>query len=209
MSTPETWGLELVHGGGVGRGSGRLAAVVVLRSSPYPADSGQSGADGSKSRAPREAWSGTGPGSERSKAGDRSKAGHRREALVRLGRSARGRDGGRPVRQLQVEQDGPNGGWIGEEGDDPHLPSTRRAKQRQHLVDACEQESPEGAGAAGGGALSGSRRPGRRGCPRRREGNCSRGGHAPAGRASRNSGPSSPPSSLRHGPPCRWPRLGP
>jgi len=104
------------------------------------------------------------------------------EGELGLRRSAGGRYGRRPVRQLQVEQDGANGGRIGEEGQDPHLPSTGGAQQRQHLVDPGEQESPEGTGAAGGWALGGISWPGRGRDGRRREGTCPCGGYGPAGR---------------------------
>ena len=102
--------------------------------------------------------------------------GHRREALVgdvlglggvegrclieepgeeiALGRSARGREVRRFVGEVEVEEDGGDDGRIGEEREDPHLTATGGTEQRQHVVDASEQDGPadlRGRGRSGGG----------------------------------------------------------
>jgi len=76
------------------------------------------------------------------------------EEKVGLWRRSGGSDGGRLVRQLEVEEDGQNDGRIGEEGEDPHLAPTNGTEQRQHLVDPGDELGPtdaRGGGRAGGG----------------------------------------------------------
>ena len=61
---------------------------------------------------------------------------------IALGRSARGSEGRGLVRDVEVEEDGGDDGWIGEEREDPHLTATGGTEQRQHVVDASEQDGP-------------------------------------------------------------------
>jgi hypothetical protein len=46
------------------------------------------------------------------------------------------------VRQVEVNEDGADDGRIGEKGEDPHLPATARAQERQDLVDVSEKLGP-------------------------------------------------------------------
>ncbi len=67
-----------------------------------------------------------------------------------------------------MEEDGGDDGRIGEEGEDPHLAAAGGTEQRQHVVDASEQDGPADSGR--GGALT------------RRLGGNGRGGGIPFGR---------------------------
>jgi hypothetical protein len=64
------------------------------------------------------------------------------EKEVALGRPARGCHGRGPVGQIEVNEDGPDDGWIGEEGEDPHLTAAARTQERQNFVDPCEKLGP-------------------------------------------------------------------
>ena len=73
---------------------------------------------------------------------------------IALGRSACGSEGRGLVREVEVEEDGGDDGRIGEEREDPHLTATGGTEQRQHVVDASEQDGPadpRGRGWGGGG----------------------------------------------------------
>ncbi len=73
---------------------------------------------------------------------------------IALGRAARGSEGRGLVRDVEVEEDGGDDGRIGEEREDPHLTATGRTEERQHVVDASEQDGPadpRGRGWGGGG----------------------------------------------------------
>ena len=59
-----------------------------------------------------------------------------------LGWPAGGREGRRFVGEVEVEEDGGDDGRISEEREDPHLTTTGRTEQRQHVVDASEQDGP-------------------------------------------------------------------
>ena len=88
---------------------------------------------------------------------------------IALGRSARGREGRRFVGEaltprnaciawgprVEAEEDGGDDGRIGEEREDPHLTATGRTEQRQHVVDASEQDGPADLRGRGRGGLGG------------------------------------------------------
>ena len=75
---------------------------------------------------------------------------------IALGRSACGSEGRGLVREVEVEEDGGDDGRTGEEREDPHLAATCGTEQRQHVVDAREQDGPSDP-RVGGGLGSGSR----------------------------------------------------
>jgi len=58
--------------------------------------------------------------------------------------------------RFEVEEDGGDDGWVGEEGEDPHgaaattLRAVPRAEERQDLIDPCEEHGPADACGAGG-----------------------------------------------------------
>jgi hypothetical protein len=60
-----------------------------------------------------------------------------------LGRAASGGDTGRPMGQIEVEEDALDGGGEGDEGDDAHLTAAGGAEEREHLVDAGQELGPE------------------------------------------------------------------
>jgi hypothetical protein len=62
------------------------------------------------------------------------------------------------VGEIEVEEDGGDDGRIGKERDDPHLSAAGGTEQRQHVVDAREQDGP---------ANSRERGPSGSGCGRR------------------------------------------
>ncbi len=49
--------------------------------------------------------------------------------------------------EVEVPEDPADDGWVGEEGDDAHLPMAGRAPQRVDLIDAGQETGPSGAGA--------------------------------------------------------------
>ena len=71
---------------------------------------------------------------------------------------AGGREGRGLVGEVEVEEDGGDDGRIGEEREDPHLSAAGGTEQRQHIVDASEQDGPadpRGRGRRGGGSADG------------------------------------------------------
>jgi hypothetical protein len=73
---------------------------------------------------------------------------------IALRRPAGGREGRGLVREVEVEEDRGDDRWIGEEREDPHLGAAGGTEQRQHVVDASEQDGPadpRGRGRSGGG----------------------------------------------------------
>ena len=60
-----------------------------------------------------------------------------------LGRAASGGRAGRPMRQVEMEEDVLHGGGEGDEGADPHLAAAGRAQEREDLVDASQELGPE------------------------------------------------------------------
>jgi hypothetical protein len=59
---------------------------------------------------------------------------------IALGRSARGREGWGFVREVDVEEDGGDDGRIGQKREDPHVGAAGGTQERQHVVDASEQD---------------------------------------------------------------------
>lgn len=67
-----------------------------------------------------------------------------------------GRDWRGPVGQIEVNEDGAEDRRIGEEGEDPHLATTVRAQQGEHLVNPSEKlrpAAPSGSGCGRGGPV--------------------------------------------------------
>jgi hypothetical protein len=56
--------------------------------------------------------------------------------------SAGGREGRGLVGEVEVEEDGGDDGRIGEEREDPRFAATGGTEQRQHVVDAREEDGP-------------------------------------------------------------------
>ncbi len=65
------------------------------------------------------------------------------EAQLGLGRAASGGDAGRPMRQVEMEEDVLHGGGKRDERDDAHLAAADGAKEREHLVDPGQELRPE------------------------------------------------------------------
>ena len=59
-----------------------------------------------------------------------------------LGRAASGGHAGRPMGQVEVEEDALDGGGEGDEGDDLHLSTADGAEEREHIVDAGQELGP-------------------------------------------------------------------
>ena len=59
-----------------------------------------------------------------------------------LGRAASGGHAGRPMGQVEVEEDALDGGGEGDEGDDLHLSTADGAEEREHFVDAGQELGP-------------------------------------------------------------------
>ena len=66
-----------------------------------------------------------------------------------LRRAASGREGRRPVGKVEVQEDGGEDGWIGQEGEDLHGAAAGRAEERQDLIDPGEEHGPADARRAG------------------------------------------------------------
>ncbi len=64
---------------------------------------------------------------------------------IGLGRAPSGGHPGRPMRQVEVEEDGLHGGREGDERDDPHLTPAGGTQEREHLVDPSQELRPEDA----------------------------------------------------------------
>jgi len=60
-----------------------------------------------------------------------------------LGRAASGGHAGRPMGQVEVEEDALHGGREGDERDDPHLATAGGAQQREHFVDPGQELGPQ------------------------------------------------------------------
>ena len=60
-----------------------------------------------------------------------------------LGRATGGGHPGRPMREVEVEEDALDGRGQGDERDDPHLAAAGGAQERKHLVDAGQELGPE------------------------------------------------------------------
>jgi len=65
------------------------------------------------------------------------------EVQLGLGRAASGGYAGRPMGQVEMEEDALYGGGEGDEGDDAHLTAADGAEEREHLVDAGQELGPE------------------------------------------------------------------
>jgi len=53
------------------------------------------------------------------------------------------------VREIEVQEDSRDDGWIGEECEDPHLATAGRTEKRQYAIDPCEEYGPANAGRVG------------------------------------------------------------
>jgi hypothetical protein len=62
-----------------------------------------------------------------------------------LGRTPGGGHPGRPMGQVEVEEDVLHGGREGDERYDPHLATAGGAQEREHFVDASQELGPEDA----------------------------------------------------------------
>jgi hypothetical protein len=60
-----------------------------------------------------------------------------------LGRATGGGHPGRPMREVEMEEDALHGGREGDERDDLHLAAAGGAQERKHLVDAGQELGPE------------------------------------------------------------------
>jgi hypothetical protein len=67
-----------------------------------------------------------------------------------LGRSARGGESRRGVRQVEAAEDGARGLGVGEEGEDAHVRSAVGESEGEDVVDAGEEAGPAGAGGGAG-----------------------------------------------------------
>jgi len=76
-------------------------------------------------------------------------AGRLVEEEVPLGRASSGSERRRPVGDVEVEEDGGDDGWVGEEGEDSHGAAAGRAEERQDLVDTGEEHGPADARGTG------------------------------------------------------------
>lgn len=65
------------------------------------------------------------------------------EVELGLGRAACGGHPGRPMWQVEMEEDVLHGGGEGDERDDLHLATACGAQKREHLADASQELSPE------------------------------------------------------------------
>ena len=65
------------------------------------------------------------------------------EVELGLGRTASGGHAGRPMGQVEVEEDVLHGGGESDERDDPHLTAADGTQEREHLVDAGQKLGPE------------------------------------------------------------------
>jgi hypothetical protein len=65
------------------------------------------------------------------------------EEKLGLGRAASGGYAGRPMRQVEMEEDVLHGEGEGDERDDPHLTAADGTQEREHLVDAGQELGPE------------------------------------------------------------------
>ena len=68
---------------------------------------------------------------------------------VTLGWAASRCEGRGLVGKVEVNEDGGDDGWVGEEGEDPHGAAASRAEERQDLVDTGEEHGPADARRAG------------------------------------------------------------
>ena len=76
------------------------------------------------------------------------------EPEVGLGWGTGGTQEGRPAGKIEVGEDGANGNGIGDEGDDTHGSTARRAHERKDIIDASDEASPSrGSTAAWGGSV--------------------------------------------------------
>ena len=64
------------------------------------------------------------------------------EVELGLGRATGGGHPGRPMREIEMEEDALHGGGQGDERDDPHLAAAGGAQERKHLVDAGQKLGP-------------------------------------------------------------------
>ena len=65
------------------------------------------------------------------------------EVELSLGRTPSRGHPGRPMRQVEMEEDALHGGGQGDERDDPHLSTARGAQKREYLVDPGQKLGPE------------------------------------------------------------------
>ena len=65
------------------------------------------------------------------------------EVQLGLGRATGGGHPGRPMREVEVEEDALDGRGKGDERDDPHLTAADATQEREHLVDAGQELGPE------------------------------------------------------------------
>lgn len=65
------------------------------------------------------------------------------EVELGLGWTASRSDPGRPMGEVEMEEDALYGGGQGDEGDDPHFAAARGAEEGEHLVDASQELGPE------------------------------------------------------------------
>lgn len=76
------------------------------------------------------------------------------EPEVGLGWGTGGTQERRPAGKIEVGEDGANGNGNGDEGDDAHRSTTRRANERQDIIDASDKRGPSrGSTAAWGGSV--------------------------------------------------------
>ena len=68
---------------------------------------------------------------------------------ISLRRPASGREGRRPVGEVEVHEDGGEDGRIGDEGEDLHGAAAGGTEERQDLVDPGEEHGPADARRAG------------------------------------------------------------
>ena len=74
------------------------------------------------------------------------------EPEVGLGWGTGGTQQRKPAGKIEVGEDGANGNGIGDEGDDAHRSTTRRADEREDVIDASDKRGPSrGSTAAWGG----------------------------------------------------------
>ena len=76
---------------------------------------------------------------------------------IALGRSAGGREGRGFMGEIEVEEDSRDDGRIGQKREDLHLGAAGGTHERQHVVDAREQDGPADSGRGGANSGAGSR----------------------------------------------------
>ena len=76
------------------------------------------------------------------------------EPELGLGWGAGGTQERRPTGKIEADEDGADGRWIGDKGNDTHGSAARGADEREDLIDASDEGSPSRGGtAAWGGSV--------------------------------------------------------